>query len=146
MTSNALQFGEIRHVQEQIDLQLVEVSSYGTPRAADLRLHRMVGYGWVFERLVAGEVRDDELAVIHDAEPPYQQRTIPLVDVWYYLEVADLSEESRAAASTLLAALRNLPLRDRIWPVMIRSQTSSCADDPTGRRQESHRFGSPRQR
>jgi hypothetical protein len=55
------------------------LSSMGAIRACELRAMGMRGFGRVYERFVVDELRDDEVALLHEAEPPYRLLTEPLI-------------------------------------------------------------------
>lgn len=56
------------------------LSSMGAIRAAEMRTHGMRGFGQVYERYASDpRFRDDEVALLHQPEPPYQSFSEPLV-------------------------------------------------------------------
>ncbi len=56
------------------------LSSMGAIRAYEMRTHGVHGYGQVYQRfLEAEDFRDDEVAMIHEAQPPFRPSTEPLV-------------------------------------------------------------------
>ncbi|WP_160150558.1 TfuA-like protein [Nonomuraea solani] len=57
-------------------------SSLGALRAVELRDQGMAGHGWVYRRYLTEPGRgDDEVALVHSPEPPYEPRSDPLVNV-----------------------------------------------------------------
>ena len=59
------------------------VSSMGAIRAAEMHAHGMIGFGEVFEWYAHGDrdVRDDEVALVHERDPPFRELSEPLVHI-----------------------------------------------------------------
>lgn len=84
------------------------VSSMGAIRAFEMRHLGVRGYGSVYRHFLAqGDFQDDEVTLIHAAEPPFDGVTEPLIHLRYFLEF--LTREallSRAAASKIARNLK----------------------------------------
>ena len=60
--------------------RVIGVSSIGAIRAAEMRSLGMVGHGDVYRRYCEdSEFRDDEVALLHETEPPYRELCEPLI-------------------------------------------------------------------
>jgi hypothetical protein len=59
------------------------VSSMGAIRAAEMHELGMTGFGEVFEWYARGteDVRDDEVALLHESDPPFRELSEPLVHI-----------------------------------------------------------------
>lgn len=75
----AIGHAELRTALEQ-GWTIWGLSSMGAIRAAEMRPHGMRGFGQVYERYATDpRFRDDEVALLHQPEPPYQSFSEPLV-------------------------------------------------------------------
>ena len=102
--------------------QVWGVSSMGAIRACELRTLGMLGWGQVYEAYCADpDLRDDEVALLHDPEPPYRESSEPLFHVRLGLRdlVARgvLADQARETIETELDRMwfgyRTLPLIHR---------------------------------
>lgn len=60
--------------------QVYGLSSMGAIRAYEMRNHGMVGYGQVYQYFLEDEdFQDDEVALLHEPDPPYRTVSEPLV-------------------------------------------------------------------
>lgn len=91
------------------------LSSMGAIRAYEMRTHGVKGYGRVYQRfLEAEDFRDDEVAMIHEAQPPYRPSTEPLVHFRVGLE--QLTERGvlpSSAATAIIGQLENMWFGER---------------------------------
>jgi hypothetical protein len=63
------------------------LSSMGAIRAREMHTLGMIGYGQVYEKFLAEEdFQDDEVALLHEADPPYRCFSEPLVHMRAALE------------------------------------------------------------
>jgi hypothetical protein len=86
------------------------LGSMGAIRAREMRDFGMLGFGRVFAHYLAdGDFQDDEVALIHAPEPPYDSVSEPLVHIRYCLwdmrQAGLLDEESGFA---IVCALKRL--------------------------------------
>lgn len=86
------------------------LSSMGAIRAAEMHALGMRGFGRVFQRYVDDPgFRDDEVALLHEPEPPYRAFSEPLVQVRDWLDAmvaaGDLAEDRRQALIAELSAM-----------------------------------------
>lgn len=82
-------------------------SSMGALRAVEMATVGMIGHGWVYRRFQAGgpDVPDDEVALVHDPEPPYRVLSDPVVNIAFGLEILrGVGAMSRDVATRLLDA------------------------------------------
>jgi hypothetical protein len=100
-------------IREAIDrgVQVWGLSSMGAIRAAEMTSLGMRGYGEVFRRFSeagrAGEdFQDDEVALLHDPEPPYRAGSEPLIHMRVALEC--WAAEGRIAVETAPAVAEAL--------------------------------------
>jgi len=81
----AVGHAELRHAIEA-GWQVWGVSSMGAIRAAEMRELGMRGFGRVYQHYVDDPTfRDDEVALLHEPEPPYRTFSEPLVHVRAWL-------------------------------------------------------------
>ncbi len=91
------------------------LSSMGAIRAAELRSLGMRGFGRVFQTYVDDPAfRDDEVTLLHEAEPPYRAFSEPLVHIRAYL-AAQVAADTLAPslAEDILTTLRRRWFGDR---------------------------------
>lgn len=87
--------------------QVWGLSSMGAIRGAELHHLGMRGWGVVFERYRDdGDFRDDEVALLHEPNPPYRESTEPLVHIRAGL--ADLVSQALITAADEQAILGKL--------------------------------------
>lgn len=66
----------------QCDIPVYGCSSMGALRAVELENYGMQGFGWVYSRYRRHpSIRDDEVALIHDPDPPYTPVSDALVNI-----------------------------------------------------------------
>jgi hypothetical protein len=86
------------------------LSSMGAIRAAEMRHHGMRGFGAVYQRYAASDdFDDDEVALVHEADPPYRPLSEPLIHIREFIR--SLSE--RAVLNSAEAELIVLSLKNR---------------------------------
>ncbi len=98
--------------------QVWGLSSLGAIRACEMRHLGVRGYGEVYRRFVADpEFADDEVALVHGAEPPYHAISEPLIHVRVALDalVAD-GTITAARRRALLNRLKRMWYGDRTLP------------------------------
>jgi hypothetical protein len=105
---------ELRHALEA-GWRVWGVSSMGAIRAAEMRELGMRGAGTVYQHYVDDPAfRDDEVALLHEPEPPYRTFSEPLVHVRAWLaamvEAGAITAERR---SELIATLMPMWFGDR---------------------------------
>src|SRR2546426_6706244 len=62
------------------------LSSLGAIRAYEMRDLGVKGYGRVYQRFYEdGDFRDDEVALIHEPDPPYRSFSEPLIHIRFFL-------------------------------------------------------------
>lgn len=71
-------------------IRVIGASSMGALRAAELHPYGMEGIGQIFswyrDRVIEG---DDEVALMHSSEPPFQPLSLPLVNIRHALQIAE---------------------------------------------------------
>ncbi|GAA4011051.1 TfuA domain-containing protein [Allokutzneria multivorans] len=85
------------------------LSSMGAIRAAEMEPLGMRGYGAVYQRFVSDpSFSDDEVALLHSAEPPYQPMSEPMVHIRTFLDslVAE-GKLSESDARDVTVSLKN---------------------------------------
>lgn len=114
----ALQLPEIL-AAVSLGATFVGVSSYGALRAADLGdMPGVRGPGVVSQMIRTGdECTDADVAVVHDADPPYDARSLPLVNlvVTQRALASCLSVAEHRAAGRVIRTLRRMSLHERTW-------------------------------
>jgi len=87
------------------------IASMGAIRAYELRECGMHGFGEVYRRFfLEDDFRDDEVALLHEPEPPYRAQSEPLVHI--RVAVDDLVNQGVLAS---LAAARVIDAMSRVW-------------------------------
>jgi hypothetical protein len=82
------------------------LSSMGAIRACEMRHLGMRGYGRSYQRFVSDEeFSDDEVALLHEAEPPYRAISEPLIHIREFID-------SLAADEILDAGMRQAVIHD----------------------------------
>lgn len=111
-------------------------SSMGALRAVEMREHGMIGHGWIFRRFLVGaeNIGDDEVALIHDPEPPYRTFSDPLVNIAYALEILiEVGGLTATTAEELQARQHDLFYPQRSFTRLAADYTRMCrraeADD-----------------
>lgn len=86
------------------------VSSMGAIRAFELRAFGMIGYGKVYQWMLAHpEFTDDEVALLHSPEPPYTGISEPMIHLRFALaELAATGFIETAVAVTIQCELQRL--------------------------------------
>lgn len=114
----ALQLPEIL-AAVSLGATFVGVSSYGALRAADLGdMPGVRGPGVVSQMIRTGdECTDADVALVHDADPPYGARSLPLVNLVVTQRTlgSRLSVEEHRAAGRAIHTLRGMSLHERTW-------------------------------
>ena len=84
------------------------LSSLGAIRAYEMRDHGVNGYGRVYQHFFEHvDFRDDELALVHEPDPPYRSFSEPLVHIRSFLrqlvslDLLTLSQEEHILASLM---------------------------------------------
>ena len=90
--------------------QVWGLSSLGAIRACEMRHLGVRGYGAVYERFVADdEFSDDEVALVHAPDPPYQAISEPLIHIRIALEaLGDAGVLNGAQRRALTGRLKRL--------------------------------------
>jgi hypothetical protein len=116
--------------------QVWGVSSMGAIRAAELRRLGMRGFGTIYSRYVDENIDDDEVALLHGAEPPYPPFSEPLVHIREFLAaLACGGALSTSEESSIAAAMKNRWYADRTLPALrelLRTRTATRPADLTG--------------
>ncbi len=104
----AVGHAEIREAMER-GWTVWGLSSMGAIRAREMAALGMRGFGRVFERFLAeGDFQDDEVALLHEATPPYRAVSEPLVHLRAAIEyLVEASLVSRADASAVVDELKS---------------------------------------
>ncbi len=95
-----------RELREAIEAgwNLWGLSSMGAIRAYELRSLGMRGFGLVYQQFLDhDDFTDDEVALMHQAAPPYRPLTEPLVNIREFLRAATAAGRLRAQASAHIA-------------------------------------------
>lgn len=107
------------------------LSSMGAIRAYEMRTHGVKGYGQVYRRfLEAEDFRDDEVAMIHEAQPPYRPSTEPLVHFRVGLE--QLTERGvlpSSVAADIIERLENMWFGERTVSLVRKMLVESLGQD-----------------
>lgn len=116
----------------EIGWQVWGLSSMGAIRAYELRDFGMKGYGKVYHRFFSMEdFQDDELALLHEPEPPYRAFSEPLVHfracVEYLLEEQMIDQ---GPAESVIAELKSRYFGERTH-AFFHELTSPFLDDPS---------------
>ncbi|MFI7548958.1 TfuA-like protein [Micromonospora sediminimaris] len=110
---------------------VIGLGSMGALRAVELRTHGMRGYGAVVELIERHGLHDDEVMLLHAAEPPYRPVTVPLVEVRAALGqllLAGLVDGDEAAG--VIAEIGDLWFGDRSLPRILQAQQRRTPDRP----------------
>ncbi len=121
--------------------QVWGLSSMGAIRAYEMRRLGMRGFGRVYERFLREEdFQDDEVALLHEPDPPYRAQSEPLVHLREALERWAAAGWLRAADAGAIAAdlkrrwygERTLPLfrslvMERVPPALLARLTAELA-------------------
>jgi hypothetical protein len=95
------------------------LSSMGAIRACEMKHLGMRGYGTVFDMYCADpDFRDDEVALLHEPDPPYREASEPLVHM--RMALADLERSgvlSKPQAEAVLGELLPLWFGERDLPL-----------------------------
>ncbi|WP_086824535.1 TfuA-like protein [Allokutzneria sp. NRRL B-24872] len=85
------------------------LSSMGAIRAAEMESLGMRGYGAVYQRFASDpSFSDDEVALLHSAEPPYRPMSEPMVHIRCFLDSLVVEGKlSVSAAEEVATALKN---------------------------------------
>jgi hypothetical protein len=97
-------------------------ASMGALRAAELRPFGMVGVGMIFERIVSGELEDDdEVAVSHGAaDTGYRAASEPMINLRVTLERAKgESVVTAETAESLIDLAKKAFYAERSWPALL---------------------------
>jgi hypothetical protein len=86
------------------------LSSLGAIRAYEMRDLGVKGYGRVYQRFYEhGDFRDDEVALIHEPDPPYRSFSEPLVHIRFFLrQLVNLELLTPALEESILASLMSI--------------------------------------
>ncbi|MEO3927807.1 TfuA-like protein [Micromonosporaceae bacterium B7E4] len=111
--------------------EVIGLGSMGALRAVELRSHGMRGYGAVVELIGRYGLHDDEVMLLHGAEPPYRPVTVPLVEVRAalgHLLLAGLVDADDVAG--VIAEIAGLWFADRSMPRILQAQQRRTPDRP----------------
>ena len=110
----AVGHAELRHALEQ-GIEVWGLSSMGAIRAAEMRSLGMRGFGRVYQRYVDDpRFRDDEVALLHEPDPPCRTFTEPLVHIRALLAaMVDAGAIQASRADEIVAALMPMWFGDR---------------------------------
>ena len=91
------------------------LSSLGAIRAYEMREIGVKGYGRVYQRFCLEEdFRDDEVALIHEPEPPYRSFSEPLIHIRFFLRhLVELGLITTSLEENLLTRLMSMWFGDR---------------------------------
>jgi hypothetical protein len=91
------------------------LSSLGAIRAYEMRDIGVKGYGRVYQRFFQEEdFRDDEVALIHEPEPPYRSFSEPLIHIRFFLRrLVELELLTPSLEEQLLTKLMSMWFGDR---------------------------------
>jgi len=86
------------------------LSSLGAIRAYEMRDLGVKGYGRVYQRFYQhGDFRDDEVALIHEPDPPYRSFSEPLVHIRFFLrQLVSLELLTPILEERILASLMSM--------------------------------------
>ncbi|MEU7997624.1 TfuA-like protein [Micromonospora sp. NPDC049060] len=104
--------------------EVIGLGSMGALRAVELRSHGMRGFGAVVELVGRYGLDDDEVMLLHGAEPPYRPVTVPLVEVRAALGnllLAGVVDAEEVAA--VIAEVSSLWFADRSLPRILQAQS-----------------------
>lgn len=128
----AVGHAELRHAL-RLGWQVWGVSSMGAIRAAELRSLGMQGFGVVFAAYRDDpELRDDEVALLHEPSPPYREGSEPLFHIRRGLDwLVQQHLLSAEAASAIVADLAKSWFGDRtLSDLRDRLQRAGVAIEP----------------
>ena len=114
----AVRHKEIMHLIEA-GVTVIGAASMGALRAAELDRHGMLGVGRIYQMYKSGEIYgDDEVAITHrTAEEGYRAQSVALVNLRFGAARAVAEGVvSREAAAAVVAAAKELPFDERVWP------------------------------
>jgi hypothetical protein len=127
----AVGHAELRDAIEQ-GWQVWGVSSMGAIRAREMERFGMRGFGRVFDRFRAEEdFQDDEVALLHEAAPPYRPLTEPLVHMRVAIDhLVERGLVNRRSANTVVNDLKSSWFGDRtlrrFTDMLLRGATSDA--------------------
>jgi hypothetical protein len=123
----AVGHAEIRRVLEA-GWHVYGLASMGAIRAREMHHLGMRGFGRVFARYCEpGDFRDDEVALLHEPEPPYRELSEPLVHLRAAL--ASLSDVVPAAdAQALLDELDGMWFGERSAALVVARLSARCPE------------------
>ncbi len=128
----AVGHAELRHAL-RLGWQVWGVSSMGAIRAAELRSLGMQGFGEVFTAYREDpELRDDEVALLHEPAPPYREGSEPLFHIRRGLNwLVQQQKLSPEAALAIVAELGSAWFGDRtLSDLRDRLQQAGLAPEP----------------
>src|SRR2546423_11456380 len=97
------------------------LSSMGAIRACEMRHMGMRGYGECFEAYCADpEFRDDEVALLHESDPPYREASEPLIHMRRAVaHLCDAQLLSAEAGQRVIASLYDMWFGDRTLALLV---------------------------
>ena len=89
-------------------------SSMGALRAAELDAYGMIGVGELYQQFAQGEMDDDEVSFVHEAE--FGGRIVPMCNIRATLKAAlNAGQITQSAADTLIQTLKSKPYFERAF-------------------------------
>jgi hypothetical protein len=114
LNSRAVLHREIMQIMRS-GVRVYGAASIGALRACELRTEGMIGLGTIYEWYCAGKIDgDDEVAVLHSPDPPFDPLVIPSVTIRYSVQKAAAEGViSQNAGTALVKAAKSLYYGER---------------------------------
>jgi hypothetical protein len=107
------------------------LSSMGAIRAFEMRTMGMRGFGEVYQHFLAeGDFQDDEVALLHAADPPFVALSEPLIHIRHFLAELETSQGiDRQVAQQIVDDLKAKWFGERNLPALVSLISRYCGPD-----------------